>query len=142
MDTSKQSYQEALDNGIIARRQREVLNLVRAAGKITGRAVSRAIPGGHKRLAELKSRGILTDDEIGRDPITGKEVKLWKVSGQMPMLKSSEKKMTRQQMMDMIEMLVLIITSTKLGIAEYNRGYQDGYNQGIEDTEEEAQYRD
>lgn len=67
-DTSLMAYTE-LD---IPKAARAVLAYIRLSGPITGRAVSRTIPGGHKRLSWLKQNGLAENCGTTKDPITGR----------------------------------------------------------------------
>lgn len=77
-DTSLMAYSE-LD---ITKRQREVWNYLKLCGPITGRALSKNIPGAWKRLNELKTMGFAENCGTTKDPHTNKIVHLWRATDQ------------------------------------------------------------
>ena len=103
--TSIKAYHEIREDGTLSKRMTEVLNLVRAAGRITGRAVSRAIPGGHKRLRDLADIGVIFENGTTRDPITHKEVILWSVTDQPALFPLKPKTPSRKKLEEELDYL-------------------------------------
>lgn len=75
--TSAKAYREETENGNITKRQREVFDWLKIHGPATGRQISEAIPGGWKRLAELKTKGYVTESGKVTDCLTGKTAIVW-----------------------------------------------------------------
>lgn len=79
-ETSAKAYKEEMENGNLSRKRREVYKYIKMSGPISGRAISKVIPGGHKRLSELLRLGYISDALKQKDPITRKDVILWQVT--------------------------------------------------------------
>ncbi len=126
--TSIDSFHDLRDSGTLSKRQIEVLNLVKAAGSITGRAISRSIPGGHKRLAELEALGAVRACGPFKDPVTKKKVLLWESTNQPLMCQPpKEKRPTRKDLEAIIEAQSKVIAAYPYIVSTaYDRGYQMG----------------
>jgi len=75
--TSAKAFREETDNGNITKKQEQVYEWLMFHGPATGREISAAIPGGHKRLSDLKKKGQVRELPKVIDGATGKEVILW-----------------------------------------------------------------
>lgn len=134
-DTSLMAYSE-LD---ITKRQREVWNYLKLCGPITGRALSKSIPGAWKRLNELKIMGFAENCGTTKDPITDKIVRLWRATDQRTFKidLTQPKRKSRKELEEENKYLL-----EQLSKAEYrmSRAYDSGYWQAKRedgaDTEE------
>lgn len=84
--TSIRAYHTIKEDGTLTKLQQLVADYVKAAGPVTGRTISKAISGGHKRLSDLEKLGIIATIGTRKDEITGKNVLLWVTTGQQPLL--------------------------------------------------------
>lgn len=120
--TSLMAYTE-LD---IPKAARAVLNYIKCSGPINGRAVSRAIPGGHKRLSWLKQNGLAENCGTTKDPITGRIAYLWKATNQ-PMFKvdlSQPKRKPRKELeAENIRLTEMLTQALYRSSAAYDAGY-------------------
>ena len=138
--TSAKAYREETENGNITKKQYEVWAWLKLNGPATGRQVSAAIPGGHKRLAELKDCG--RAKEIGRvtDSISGKTAIVWDYSIPHPLdwrIEKGPNKPTRKALEEKISHLEERCIELEKIVAGYptlmGLIYDKGYQQGRED---------
>jgi hypothetical protein len=131
--TSINAYHSIKQDGTLSKKQIEVLNLVRAAGKITGRAVSRAISGGHKRLSDLRDMGAIFVAGYATDPHTKKKVILWGPTNQPLLCPPPTKRSSTSELKEEIVRLTKEIAkinerTSALFDTAYLRGFQDCAN--------------
>ena len=73
MKNSAITYKELLEEGLITKKENEVLALFkRSATPISGNDIDSLINGGHKRLASLERKGLIKAVDSDRDYRTGR----------------------------------------------------------------------
>lgn len=97
MNNSNKAFKEILENGSLAEMQDRVLRYIKASGPICGRDISACIPGGHKRVSELKDIGCIKRHGTRRHPVTGKMVDTWVYVGRGH--KQMRKRISKAQIM-------------------------------------------
>lgn len=75
--TSIDCYYEIKENGVLATLERKVLDYIKFAGPISGRLISKHIPGGWKRIKALEAMGCIEEAYEIPDPVTGHKVMYW-----------------------------------------------------------------
>ncbi len=79
MNTSIKAWIELVNSSALGEMQGQVFDLLDIEGPLTGNEVSSRIPGGHRRLSELESMGVVCKCGIKKDADTGKDNVLWQV---------------------------------------------------------------
>jgi len=86
--TSIDSYQAVLNDGTIAKSQKDLFAYLYNNGSKTGNEVNRHFGARHnRRLSELKKRGLVREAGTKVDPFTKMSCVLWEVTGEMPRAK-------------------------------------------------------
>ena len=83
---SRKAYEEIKQDGTLAKREAEVLKIIRYHGPINGRQIDDFVPGGHKRVRALLDTCAVFG-VTKKDPITGKDSWYYSTTGQEPLLK-------------------------------------------------------
>ena len=83
-ETSAAAYHEIVESGLLSKRRLQVYEYLYRNGPCTARQVSEGVPGGWKRLGELRDLGVVA--EIGQTVcgVTAKTVILWDVTSDLP----------------------------------------------------------
>lgn len=132
--TSLKSYTE-LD---ITKRQRIVWHYLKVCGPITGRALSKSIPGAWKRLPELKVLGLAENCGTTKDPITGRIAHLWRATAQQTFkidLSQPKRKPRKELEAENIRLTEMLTEALYRSSAAYDMGYrqakmEDGVEMG------------
>ena len=93
-ETSIAVYHEIEATGLLSRKRSEVLKIIAENGPLTGAQVSRLHGQIHgtntvsetvrNRITELCDYGVVEEKDKGPCPITGREVIIWDLTGNMP----------------------------------------------------------
>ena len=100
--TSAKAFREETGNGNIPHKQYVVWDWLKLHGPATGRQISDMIPGGHKRLAELKAKDMVKELGHLTDGLTGKTAIIWdyKMPDELFWAREKTTKLTRKQLED------------------------------------------
>ena len=122
--TSIKAYHEAVEEGTITKREREVLAYL-ANKEATGRQIDKVVPDGHKRLKSLEDKGMICRVGTTKDQNTGKIVYKWATTyNKQPMLIPVAKKPSRGQLEAMIDGMKKIIDNYQVLMeTAYNNGF-------------------
>lgn len=137
--TSAKAFREETENGNITRKQKEVWDWLKLHGPATGRKVSAAIPGGHKRLAELQRKGYVAEFSRVTDRATGKTAIEWGACApeQSLLFAPKVRKPTRKQLEAELAATKMALERKQRALDAYpatiHRVYDLAYQQGRKD---------
>lgn len=124
-NTSKQAYKDIHESGYLTKKQKEVYNWIIATGPMTANEINKHTKStsNHKRLSELKDKGLVMECGSRRDEATHKMVTVWgkTPSGYTPQV--TDKKPTKES----LEALIAHYRDGHVASAIYNEGYIAGW---------------
>jgi len=83
-ETSIEAFRQIEEEGLLSDRRFQVYSYLFRHGPCTGLQVSGGVPGGWKRLAELRDLGVAREVGYTVCEVTGKTVLLWDVTDKLP----------------------------------------------------------
>lgn len=116
--TSVDSYHESVEDGTIAKMEKQVLNYIKLAGPITGRAISKAIPGGWRRTKKLEDYKYIRVAYRAPCPITKKRVSWYEWISDNP--KPVEKKVWAKANVNIPDALAIAALIDRVYLMGYN----------------------
>lgn len=132
------AYRDEKDSGNITKRQQQVVDFLGLVKGATGRQISKAVPGGWKRVSELCDLGLVRVCGNIKDKDTNKTVAVYELTGQQMLLPTpSVKRPSRKELEEKVNDLEYRNSKlyesncrmTKEMETMYNKGYHDGVAQ-------------
>lgn len=124
-NTSKQAYKDIQESGYLTKKQKEVYNWILATGPMTANEINKHTKStsNHKRLSELKDKGLIIECGSRFDPDTRKMVTIWGKAPDGYTPRPSNKKPTTAS----LEALIAHYRDGHVSSAIYNEGYIAGW---------------
>jgi len=114
-DTSAEAYWKILEDGLLANMALDVYGCLFKLGPLTGAELDehlRGLKGGrghyHKRLSELRDRGVVRECEKRECRVTGQNVITWDVTSALPLSQNEKIKRRKPKESDIKETLALM----------------------------------
>lgn len=127
-NNSMESYKSEKDSGNITKRQQQVVDFLKLVKGATGRQISKAVPGGWKRVSELCDLGLVRVCGNVKDKDTNKTVAVYELTGQQMLLPNpSVKRPSRKELEERInELNIEVLRMNGALTAAYETGLQHG----------------